>query len=725
MSYGRLRKAIIGGAVIGGAVTAGYALSGKSTNKTSQNRQAQVIAAEQRHVLATIPLPTREQQKQSLKNTHEFDVLIIGGGATGAGVALDSVSRGLKTAMVERYDFSAGTSSRSTKLIHGGVRYLQKAIMGLDLEQYRLVKEALHERANLLEIAPHLSYPLPIMLPVYKWWQLPYFWAGIKAYDIVAGRQMLKWSYVISKSRALELFPMLKRDKLVGAIVYYDGQHNDARMNIAIALTAARMGAAVANHTDVVSLIKHKDKNGKEVVKGANLRDMITGEEYSVLAKCVVNATGPFTDSIRKMADEECKNMVQPASGVHIVLPGYYSPDAMGLLDPSTSDGRVIFFLPWQKFTLAGTTDNTCEIRHDPAPTEDEIAFILNEIKSYLSPDVAVRRGDVVSAWSGIRPLVKDPNAKNTESIARNHVIEVSPSGLVTIAGGKWTTYRSMAKDAVETAVESADLKPKNDSLTDGLLLEGAHGWTSTAFIRLAQDFGLETEVAMHLSNTYGDKAVEVARMANLTGKRWPIVGKRLVEDFPYIEAEIIYAIKEYACTAVDMLARRTRLAFLSTQAAEEALPRIVEIMAKELGWNKAKIQHELERGRCYLQVEMGSKCKASLMKIPDTFSEGERNKYTARFNKLDTTKKGYITPIDLRRYLESVGEEVTEDQLREMLSEVDCNKNGRLELDEFLQLMSAVKTGNWANIRLETALSIGERQQVKGIPTYRSGGGV
>ncbi|XP_072032092.1 glycerol-3-phosphate dehydrogenase, mitochondrial-like [Amphiura filiformis] len=721
MSYTRLKKVVVGGVAIGGAAVLGYSLS-KTSNRIKKNHQAQVIAAEQRHIHATIPLPTRIQQLHSLKNTHEFDVLVIGGGATGAGVALDSVSRGLKTALVERYDFSAGTSSRSTKLIHGGVRYLQKAIMGLDREQYRLVKEALHERANLLEIAPHLSYPLPIMLPVYKWWQLPYFWAGIKMYDLVAGRQMLKWSYVISKKKALELFPMLKKDKLVGAIVYFDGQHNDARMNIAIALTAGRMGATVANHTDVVSLIKHKDENGKEIIKGANLRDMITGEEYSVSAKCVINATGPYSDSIRKMGNEEVENICQPASGVHIVLPGYYSPDAMGLLDPSTSDGRVIFFLPWQKFTLAGTTDNPCEIRHDPPPTEDDIKFILNEVKNYLSPDVQVRRGDVVSAWCGIRPLVTDPNAKNTQSIARNHVIEVSDNNLVTIAGGKWTTYRSMAKDAVDAAVETCDLKPKNDSLTDGMLLEGSHGWTSTAFIRLVQDFGLETDVAMHLSDTYGNKAVEVAQMANLTGKRWPVVGTRLVEDFPYIEAEVSYAIKEYACTAIDVMARRTRLAFLNTQAAEEALPRIVEIMAKELGWNKAQQQHEYERAMAYLNVEMGNQCKASLMQLPDNFTEGERKKYTTRFHTLDKDKKGYITPIDLRKYLEHHGEHMSEDQLREMLNEVDCNKNGRLELDEFLQLMCAVKSGAWANIRLETVLSIGER---KAIPTDRSGGGV
>ncbi|XP_071488803.1 glycerol-3-phosphate dehydrogenase, mitochondrial-like [Diadema antillarum] len=719
----RLKRLLVGGALLGaGAVTAGYIVSRSNQKKLAQNRQAQVVAAELRNVHYISSLPTREQQVQSLQSTHEYDVLVIGGGATGCGVALDAVSRGLKTALVEKYDISSGTSSRSTKLIHGGVRYLQKAILGLDYDQYKLVKEALHERANLLDIAPHLSYPLPIMLPVYKLWQLPYYWAGIKMYDLVAGRQNLRASYYLSKERALERFPMLKRDKLVGAIVYYDGQHNDARMNMAIALTAARMGATIANHTEVLDLIKFNNEKGEEEVRGARLRDRVTGKEYSVLAKSVINATGPFTDSIRQMADPSCPKICQPSSGVHIVLPDYYSPEAMGLLDPSTSDGRIIFFLPWENFTLAGTTDRPCEISHSPSPSEADIQFILREIKDYLSKDVTVRRGDVMAAWSGIRPLVTNPNSTNTESISRNHVIDVSPNKMVTIAGGKWTTYRSMAIDAVDAAIEACGLEPRNGSLTEGLLLEGAHGWTPTMFIRLIQDFGLENEVAQHLANTYGDKAVEVARMASLTGKRWPVVGKRLVEDFPYIEAEVIYAVKEYACKAVDVLARRTRLAFLNVQAAEEALPRVVEIMAKELNWSKMKQEMELADGRRFLNQEMGYNCRTSLMTVPINFTDHEREKYTQRFQTLDKQKKGYITPNDLRQFLESVGDDLTEDQLRSMMNEVDCNKNGRVELTEFLQLMSAIKTGAMANIRLELALSKWER---KHIPTYRSGGGV
>ncbi|KAK3083316.1 hypothetical protein FSP39_019284 [Pinctada imbricata] len=509
--------------------------SGANTQQVPPSRP---VLADEDNKYAWAPLPSRQQLWNSLEK-EEFDVLVVGGGATGCGVAFDAVSRGLKTALVEKFDYGAGTSSRSTKLIHGGVRYLEKAVFNLDIEQYRMVKEALSERANLIQIAPHLAYPFPIMLPIYKLWQVPYFWAGIKSYDLVAGKQLLHRSFYLSKKKALEKFPMLKKDALVGALVYYDGQHDDARMNIAIAMSAIRMGGSLLNYTEVVEIHKSKDSTGKDVVSGAKIRDRITGKEVDVKAKCVVNAAGPYTDRIRLMDNPENKKICQPSSGVHIVLPDYYSPERMGLLDPSTSDGRVIFFLPWQKHTLAGTTDTPCEISDYPSPTEKEIQFILNEVKNYLNPDVEVRRGDVLSAWCGIRPLVSDPNKENTQSIARNHIIEVSHDNLITIAGGKWTTYRHMAEETVDKAVQICGLKPKSACRTKGLLLDGAHGWTPTLFIRLVQDFGLENEVAQHLAATYGDKSFKVAKMAAMTGKRWPVVGKRLHEEFPYLEAEV------------------------------------------------------------------------------------------------------------------------------------------------------------------------------------------
>lgn len=699
---------------------------------TDQKKKANLTHVQAAELVRTSnqnELPSREAQLLTLENTKEFDVLVIGGGATGAGCALDAVTRGLKTALVERDDFSSGTSSRSTKLIHGGVRYLQKAIMQLDVEQYKLVKEALHERANLLEIAPHLSAPLPIMLPVYKWWQLPYYWVGIKAYDLVAGSQCLKSSYVLSKSKALELFPMLQKDRLVGAIVYYDGQHNDARMNLAIALTAARYGAATANYTEVLGLLKKTDpETGTERVCGARCKDVLTGQEFDVRAKCVINATGPFTDSLRNMDSQETKKICQPSAGVHIVMPGYYSPDNMGLLDPATSDGRVIFFLPWEKMTIAGTTDTPTEITHHPIPTEEDINFILTEVRNYLSSDVEVRRGDVLAAWSGIRPLVTNPNSTDTQSISRNHVVDVSHSGLVTIAGGKWTTYRSMAEDTLDAAIKAHNLKA-GPCRTVGLFLEGGKDFAPTLYIRLVQDYGLESEVAQHLAATYGDKAFEVAKLAKVTGKRWPIVGKRLVSEFPYIEAEVKYALKEYACTAVDVISRRTRLAFLNVQAAEEALPRIVDIMGKELNWKEQKKKEELETAKQFLYYEMGYKARSEQLtdRSEINLSPLDIDRYKKRFHKFDKDKKGFITILDVQRVLENINVQMDPKNLHEILNEVDLNKNGQVELNEFLQLMSAIQKGFVSGSRLAMLMKSVEENldQREAIPVDRSGGGV
>lgn len=714
------KKAIVITTVVAGGTCVGYwALP----MFKQQKKPSPVMAVETQMKLSTGPLPTRAQQLQSLQEK-EFDVLVIGGGATGCGVALDAVSRGLSTALVEKFDFSSGTSSRSTKLIHGGVRYLQKAILGFDVEQYRMVKEALAERGNLIQIAPHLAHPLPIMLPVYKWWQLPYYYVGIKCYDLVAGRELLKSSYVLSKSKALELFPMLKRDKLVGALVYYDGQHDDARMCIAIALTAARLGASIANHTEVVDLQKLTNEDGKPVLSGARVRDRMTGQEFCIRAKCIVNATGPYTDFVRQLDNPSSPKICQPSSGVHIVLPDYYSPANMGLLDPSTSDGRVIFFLPWEHATMAGTTDNSCEVTDNPTPSEAEIQFILKEIRNYLSPDVNVRRGDVLSAWSGIRPLVTNPNAKNTQSIARNHIIDVSNSNLITIAGGKWTTYRHMAQETVNKCIEVCHLKPTNGCLTKGLLLDGAYEWSPTLFIRLIQDFGLDHEVAKHLASTYGDRAFKVARLAQLTGKRWPVVGKRLHEDYPYIEAEVIYAVREYAATAIDVLARRTRLSFLNVHAAEESLPRVIELLSRELNWNKQREKDEMERARRFLNLEMGLDLKDESKNIPINFTKDEINVYIKRFRSLDTENKGFVTITDLRSYFKKSGERVSEDQLHEILSEVDLNKNAQVDLGEFLQLMSALKTGAVSTSRFAKAAEHNE-EMIKPISITRSGGGV
>ncbi|XP_058447445.1 glycerol-3-phosphate dehydrogenase, mitochondrial isoform X2 [Malaya genurostris] len=723
----RLRKiGITAAGVALGAALSTYAL------KSSDISPHHVQMEEVQRVRRKRTLPSRSEQVKALQSGEEFDVLIIGGGATGAGCALDAVTRGLKTALVERDDFASGTSSKSTKLIHGGVRYLQKAILGLDIEQYRMVKEALHERASMLRSAPHLTRPLPIMLPVYTWWEIPYFWVGIKAYDFVAGDRNVKSSYYLSREDALELFPMLRGDRLRGAIVYYDGQQDDARMCLAIALTAARHGAAITNHVEVLQLLKKKNESGKEVLCGAKVRDNISKKEWTIKAKCIINATGPFTDSIRQMDNPTVKSICCPSSGVHIVLPGYYSPAQMGLLDPATSDGRVIFFLPWLNGTIAGTTDAPCDVTPSPAPSEDDIQFILSEIKNYLNKDVDVRRGDVLSAWSGIRPLVSDPNKGDTQSLARNHIVHVSDSNLVTIAGGKWTTYRAMAEHTMDAAVRACNLQPERGCVTDGLFIEGAQGWTPTMYIRLVQDLGLEVEVAKHLAISYGDRAFAVAKMASLTGKRWPIIGKKLHPEFPYIDAEVRYGVREYACTCVDMIARRLRLSFLNVQAASEALPFIAELMGEELKWSKDEKEKQIKEAEHFLQTQMGQQVNRQLKeKIPINLSKSEVDQYTKRFETIDKDKKGYVSITDIKRAMKSFGDaEVSGEELHEILREIDSNMNGQVELDEYLQMMSAIKSGYISHSRFA---AVAEQEEIRKeqerlrrqITVDRSGGGL
>ena len=552
------------------------------------------------------------------ENANEpYDLLIVGGGATGTGIALDAASRGLRVALVERDDFASGTSSKSTKLVHGGVRYLEKAVWELDYNQYLLVKEALRERKYFLHTAPHLSSWLPIMIPLQKWWQAPYFWAGTKAYDFLAGSEGIETSYFLSRSKALDAFPMLKKTGLVGAMVYYDGAHNDSRMNISLAATAALYGATVVNHCQVDGLTK--DAQGR--LNGAYVRDLVaerdgqSSKPFLIKAKGIINATGPFSDALRKMDDQQVKEIVAPSSGVHVVLPGYFSPQKMGLIDPSTSDGRVIFFLPWQGNTIAGTTDAPTEIKQNPVAGEEEISWIINEIKGYLAPDINIRRGDVLAAWSGIRPLVKDPKARNTESLVRNHLVTVSDSGLLTCAGGKWTTYRQMSEDAVDEAIKTFHLttKPLHDiprisgtekiddaapldgtCQTHQVRLVGAHGYSKTLFINLIQHFGLETEVAKHLTESYGDRAWTVAALCEGTDARFPVRGVRISALYPFVDGEVRYAVRhEYAQTPVDVLARRTRLSFLNAQAALEALPNVIDLMAAELGWDGSRKERE------------------------------------------------------------------------------------------------------------------------------------
>ncbi|KAL5569390.1 hypothetical protein UlMin_025965 [Ulmus minor] len=565
-------------------------------------------------------VPSREVQEAALigaSSANPLDILVVGGGATGCGAALDAVTRGLRVGLVEREDFSSGTSSRSTKLIHGGVRYLEKAVFNFDYGQLKLVFHALEERKQFIENAPHLCHALPCMTPCFDWFEVVYFWMGLKLYDLVAGARLLHLSRYYSAQESVELFPTLARNgkdkSLKGTVVYYDGQMNDSRVNVALACTAALGGAAVLNHAEVVSLLK--DEASDRII-GARIKDNLTGQEFDTYAKVIVNAAGPFCDSVRKLADKEAKPMICPSSGVHIVLPDYYSPEGMGLIVPKTKDGRVVFMLPWLGRTVAGTTDSNTSITPLPEPHEDEIQFILDAICDYLN--VKVRRTDVLSAWSGIRPLAMDPTAKSTESISRDHVVCEEYPGLVTITGGKWTTYRSMAEDAVDAAIKSGKLSPVNESLTNKLRLVGGDGWDPASFTVLAQQYirmkkshagkvvpgVMDTAAAKHLSHAYGTLAERVAAIAQNEN-----LGKRLAHGYPFLEAEVAYCARnEYCESAVDFIARRSRLAFLDTDAASRALPRIIDILATEHKWDKSRKKKETEKAKQFLETFKSSK---------------------------------------------------------------------------------------------------------------------
>ncbi len=510
-----------------------------------------------------------------------FDILVIGGGATGAGIALDAVSRGLKVALIEGDDFASGTSSRSTKLIHGGVRYLEQAVKKFDRGQLNLVRDALHERATLLKLAPHLTHPLPLVTPLYHWMEVPYYRVGLKHYDWLAGKRKLFPSRFLSAKEALRNFPMLKAKGLKGGVLYYDGQFNDARMNVSLALTAVDLGAAVLNHVRATALLKEGGR-----ISGAIVRNTITGEQLEIPARVVVNATGPFVDSIRKMDDPRSEALLRASSGIHIVLDKRFSPPATGLLIPKTEDGRVLFLLPWLGHTLVGTTDNPAPIEPHPKPSEEDIQYILRHLEHYF--DIPVQRSDVLAAWSGLRPLVSDPKAADTARLSRDHIIHVSPSGLMTVTGGKWTTYRKMALDAVDHALRLGELQAKGPSRTEEIPLRGGKEFSSEILSRLQREFGLPEDVARHLAHSYGTRALEVA-----VGSRRGL-GARLAPELPFLEAEIPYGVnQELAYSVTDMLSRRLRLAFLNHEAARQAMPRVLELHAGLLGWSPDQVQSE------------------------------------------------------------------------------------------------------------------------------------
>ena len=529
-----------------------------------------------------------------------FDLLVIGGGATGCGCALDAATRGLRVALVERGDFAGGTSSRSTKLVHGGVRYLEQAVKQIDRTQFRLVQEALRERAALLELAPHLVHELAIFVPLYQLSQLPYYRIGLNLYDRLAGKYALHRSEFVPRSEAATRFPHLREQvtgrgparRLHGGVIYYDGQFDDARMNLALALTAVEHGAAVANYLEVERL--RRDRSGR--ITGVEVRDRLSAATWGIRARMVINAAGPFVDAVRGLDEPTARPLLRVSAGCHIVLGSRFSAPDTGFLIPRTEDGRVIFVLPWEGNILAGTTEVAAEVTADPVPAPQEVAYLVSHLRSYLK--LRVEPADVAAAWSGLRPLIARPprrvaggrrRTRGTASLTRDHLLTLSDSGLLTVAGGKWTTYRVMAVHAVNRAVEAAELAPARASQTRQTPLVGGAGYRPDPG-RLQRGYRLEADVARHLDRAFGNRADEVAQLAAQG------LGARLAPRHPYLEAEVVFGARhEAACTVEDVLARRTRLAFVDSAAALASVPRVAALLAAELGWSEAR-QREQER---------------------------------------------------------------------------------------------------------------------------------
>jgi glycerol-3-phosphate dehydrogenase len=498
---------------------------------------------------------SRQESFAQLAKTPSFDIAIIGGGATGLGVALDAVARGFTVALFESHDFAKGTSSRATKLVHGGVRYLAQGNISL-------VREALHERTTLLANAPHLAQPLAFVMPSYAWWEAPFYGVGLKMYDLLAGKAGLGRTEFLNRAETLKLLPNARQAGLTGGVKYWDGQFDDARLALAIAQTAAQRGALLINYCAATQLIHEGGK-----VAGLQVQDKESGKSYSVKARCVVNAAGVWVDEFRQMDGQQTqrpvKAMVAPSQGTHLVVDREFSPSDHAILIPKTSDGRVLFVVPWLGKLILGTTDSPREdAAREPRAFPQETDFILGEAAKYLTR--APKRSDVKSIWVGLRPLVKPPDEDggNTKSLSREHTILVSKSGLLTVTGGKWTTYRAMAEDVLDQAFDAKLLERRAGHATVNLPLAGANPPTH----RISDAPGL------HL---YGSAAPAVQAL--------PGADRMLCAGMS--EAMVRYAARfEYARTVEDMLARRSRMLFLDAKQASSLADQVATVLREETG---------------------------------------------------------------------------------------------------------------------------------------------
>jgi glycerol-3-phosphate dehydrogenase len=536
----------------------------------------------------------RCQLLRALELEREWDVIVVGGGATGLGVAVDAATRGLRTVLLEANDFAKGTSSRSTKLVHGGVRYLEQG-------DIPLVLEALRERGLLHRNAPHLVHHLSFVVPRYKWWEGPFFGIGLKVYDALAGRLNLAASKVLSREETLSRIPNIEPENLLGGIEYFDGQFDDSRLAITLAQSAVDHGACALNYMPVTGIAK---SNG--MVCGVSCRDEETGATYRLSGRVVINAAGIFADEIRLMDEPDAARAVQPSQGVHLVFDREFLQGSSAIMVPHTDDGRVLFVIPWHGKVLVGTTDTAMEKPElEPRALEEEIGFILRNAARYLARDP--NREDILSVFAGQRPLVRPPGKEGsaTKAISRNHEILVSNSGLLTIVGGKWTTYRKMAEDTLNHAsiIGGFDLKP---CATENLPL---HGWRSRNANSLPK----------HLA-VYGTDAARVEELA----AEDPALAEPLHPRLTYIKASVVWAAREeMALTVEDVLSRRTRALLLDAKAAIEAAPVTARLLAKERGkdsaWAASQVEQFESLAANYLVRRDSAALKPDIRPLPAT----------------------------------------------------------------------------------------------------------
>ena len=503
-----------------------------------------------------------EQYARLLDHEGPWDFIVIGGGATGAGVAVDAASRGYSVLLLEQADFGKGTSSRSTKLVHGGVRYLEQGNISL-------VMEALRERGILRQNAPHLVSNLPFVVPNYDWWEAPFYGIGLKIYNLLAGKYGFGESSILSRDETLERLPTIRTEGLRGGVVYYDGQFDDARLLVNLVQTAALRGGVLLNYARVVGFTTESDGT----IDGVLVRDVEDGREFSARGKVVVNATGPFADSVRRLAEPDAPPLIAPSQGIHLVFDRSFLPGDHAIMVPHTRDGRVMFAIPWHGHTLVGTTDTPiAEPRLEPRALESEVDFILETASAYLHKPPA--RGDVLSVFAGIRPLVRTGDSRITAALSRDHTIHLDSSGLLTTAGGKWTTYRNMAEETVNHAVEFARL-PEKPCVTQTLRIHGFH--------ESADQFGF--------LSSYGADAPAIQEI----GRATPALADPMDSVLPYTGAEVVWAVRaEMARTVEDVLARRCRALFLNAAAAVRMAPSVASLMASELGRDDAWQRREV-----------------------------------------------------------------------------------------------------------------------------------